>query len=75
MGQKTKPLGFRLGINRTWDSRWLGTKLYADQLHKDLKEQHLLQEQLFLIHYMKELIKDFIILDLCFEEKDHNLVD
>ena len=37
MGQKTKPLGFRLGVNRTWDSRWFGTKLYADQLHQDLK--------------------------------------
>ena len=37
MGQKPKPLGFRLGVNRTWDSRWFGTKLYADQLHKDLK--------------------------------------
>jgi len=36
MGQKTKPLGFRLGVNRTWDSRWFGTKLYADQLHQDL---------------------------------------
>ena len=37
MGQKTKPLGFRLGVNRTWDSRWFGTKLYANQLHQDLK--------------------------------------
>ena len=37
MGQKTKPLGFRLGVNRTWDSLWFGTKLYADQLHQDLK--------------------------------------
>ena len=37
MGQKTKPLGFRLGVNRTWDSRWFGTKFYADQLHQDLK--------------------------------------
>ena len=37
MGQKTKPLGFRLGINRTWDSRWFGTKNYPDLLHQDLK--------------------------------------
>ena len=45
MGQKTKPLGFRLGVNRTWDSRWFGTKLYADQLHQDLK----LRKYLFLM--------------------------
>ncbi len=37
MGQKTKPIGFRLGINRTWDSRWFGVKSYSDFLHQDLK--------------------------------------
>ncbi len=36
MGQKTKPVGFRLGINRTWDSRWFSTKSYPDYLHQDL---------------------------------------
>mgnify|MGYP003324928324 CR=1 FL=1 len=36
MGQKTKPTGFRLGINRTWDSRWFGSKSYANYLHQDL---------------------------------------
>ena len=46
MGQKTKPLGFRLGVNRTWDSRWFGTKLYADQLHKDLKLRKYLFDKL-----------------------------
>ena len=37
MGQKTKPSGLRLGINRTWDSRWFGVKSYSDFLHQDLK--------------------------------------
>ena len=46
MGQKTKPLGFRLGVNRTWDSRWFGTKLYADQLHQDLKLRNYLFDKL-----------------------------
>lgn len=46
MGQKTKPLGFRLGVNRTWDSRWFGTKLYADQLHQDLKLRKYLFDRL-----------------------------
>jgi small subunit ribosomal protein S3 len=36
MGQKVHPLGFRLGVNRTWDSRWFATKGYADQLHEDM---------------------------------------
>lgn len=37
MGQKVNPIGLRLGINRTWDSRWFAGKDYADLLHKDLK--------------------------------------
>ena len=36
MGQKVKPIGLRLGINRTWDSRWFAEKNYSDLLHKDL---------------------------------------
>lgn len=37
MGQKVNPIGLRLGINRTWDSRWYAGKDYADLLHQDLK--------------------------------------
>lgn len=38
MGQKVNPVGLRLGINRTWDSRWFADgKDYAQQLHEDLK--------------------------------------
>ena len=37
MGQKINPIGLRLGINRTWDSRWFSRKGYADLLHEDLK--------------------------------------
>ncbi len=37
MGQKVNPIGLRLGINRTWDSRWFGGKNYTDFLHEDLK--------------------------------------
>ena len=46
MGQKTKPLGFRLGVNRTWDSRWFGTKLYSERLHQDLKLRKYLFDKL-----------------------------
>jgi small subunit ribosomal protein S3 len=38
MGQKVNPIGLRLGINRTWDSRWYANdKNYAGLLHEDLK--------------------------------------
>lgn len=38
MGQKVNPVGLRLGINRTWDSRWFANDSeYADLLHEDLR--------------------------------------
>jgi len=37
MGQKVNPIGFRLGINRTWDSRWYADKEYGSLLHEDVK--------------------------------------
>ena len=42
MGRKVHPIGFRLGINKTWDSRWFASPdKYADQLHEDreIREQ------------------------------------
>ncbi len=37
MGQKVNPIGLRLGINRTWDSRWFADKAsYGELLHNDL---------------------------------------
>jgi small subunit ribosomal protein S3 len=36
MGQKVNPIGLRLGIIRTWDSRWFAGRDYADLLHKDV---------------------------------------
>ena len=37
MGQKVNPIGLRLGINRTWDSRWFARKDYANLLLEDLE--------------------------------------
>jgi small subunit ribosomal protein S3 len=37
MGQKIHPVGLRLGITRTWDSRWFEKKHYKDWLHEDVK--------------------------------------
>ncbi|MBI2605246.1 MAG: 30S ribosomal protein S3 [Deltaproteobacteria bacterium] len=46
MGQKTHPIGFRLGVNRTWDSRWFAKKNYAELLHEDIKLRGFLQAKL-----------------------------
>ncbi len=43
MGQKVNPIGLRLGINRTWDSRWYADDQYGSMLHEDIK----LREYLF----------------------------
>lgn len=37
MGQKVNPIGLRVGINRTWDSRWFADRDYADLLHEDIE--------------------------------------
>ncbi len=37
MGQKVNPIGLRLGINRTWDSRWFAGKDYAQKLLQDIQ--------------------------------------
>ena len=46
MGQKVKPIGLRLGINRTWDSRWFASRDYADLLHEDLRIRKFLFDKL-----------------------------
>ena len=47
MGQKVNPIGLRLGINRTWDSRWYsGRREYGQLLHEDMKIRDYLREQL-----------------------------
>ncbi len=47
MGQKVNPIGLRLGINRTWDSRWYADgPEYARQLQEDLKIRRYLEKRL-----------------------------
>lgn len=47
MGQKINPIGFRLGINRTWDSRWYADQgEYGDLLHEDMKIREYLVKEL-----------------------------
>jgi small subunit ribosomal protein S3 len=43
VGQKVNPIGFRLGINKTWDSRWFSQRDFAANLNEDLKvRKHIL---------------------------------
>ena len=46
MGQKVNPIGLRLGINRTWDSRWYAEGQYGDMLHEDIKLRKYLFDRL-----------------------------
>jgi small subunit ribosomal protein S3 len=47
MGQKVNPIGFRLGVNRTWDSRWFADGVdYARLLHQDIKLRAALKKRL-----------------------------
>jgi small subunit ribosomal protein S3 len=47
MGQKTNPFGFRLGIIKTWDSKWFASKNYAKFLHEDLAVKKFLKKKLY----------------------------
>ena len=46
MGQKVNPIGLRLGVNRTWDSRWFARRNYADLLRDDLRLRSYLRGKL-----------------------------
>ncbi|WP_028322663.1 30S ribosomal protein S3 [Desulfatiglans anilini] len=46
MGQKVHPVGFRLGINKNWDSRWFAGKEYSEFVLEDFKIRKFLKEKL-----------------------------
>jgi small subunit ribosomal protein S3 len=47
LGQKVNPIGFRLGINKTWDSQWFSEKNYHQLLHEDLKIKRYLKAKFY----------------------------
>lgn len=47
MGQKAHPIGNRLGIIKTWDSRWFATKGYQEVLLEDIRIRRALKERLY----------------------------
>ena len=46
MGHKVNPIGFRVGVNRTWDSRWFADDNYSEKLIQDLKLREYVQDRL-----------------------------
>lgn len=47
MGQKVNPIGLRLGIVKTWESRWFGGKNYAEYILEDYKLRKFIKEKLY----------------------------
>jgi small subunit ribosomal protein S3 len=47
LGQKVNPIGFRLGVIKTWDSKWFAKADYAKLLHEDLKLRAFLKKRLY----------------------------
>jgi hypothetical protein len=58
MGQKVNPIGLRLGINRTWDSRWFAnSREYGKLLHEDMAIRAYLKAELKQAGVAKVLIE------------------
>ena len=45
MGQKTHPVGFRLGVINTWDSNWYDEKSFAQKLERRFQDKKLSEEE------------------------------
>jgi len=47
MGQKTHPYGFRLGVIKTWNSKWFEDKQYTEWLHEDIRIKRAVKDYLY----------------------------
>ena len=47
MGQKVNPVGLRLGIVKTWESRWYADKNYSDYILEDYKIRRFIKDKLY----------------------------
>ncbi len=63
MGQKVNPVGYRLGINKDWESRWYSKKDYANNLNKDIKIRE----------YILKNLKDAAISSVIIERKKNRV--
>ena len=60
MGQKTHPIGFRLKIVKTWNSKWFAEKDYAEQLKQDLDIQSFIKKISFKENYIEIMKTNYI---------------
>jgi len=47
LGQKVNPIGFRLGINKTWSSKWFAERNYSELLHEDIRVRKHIKDKFF----------------------------
>jgi small subunit ribosomal protein S3 len=47
VGQKVHPVGFRLGITKTWESNWFARRGYSELLHEDIRIRNFIKDKLF----------------------------
>jgi len=47
LGQKVNPIGFRLGINKTWSSKWFAQRNYSELLHEDIRVRKHIKDKFF----------------------------
>ncbi|MBN2283936.1 MAG: 30S ribosomal protein S3 [Deltaproteobacteria bacterium] len=47
MGQKVNPIGFRLGVNKTWKSQWFSERNYSELLHEDMRVREHLKKKFY----------------------------
>jgi small subunit ribosomal protein S3 len=47
VGQKVHPVGFRLGITKTWESNWFARRGYGELLHEDIRIRNFIKDKLF----------------------------
>ena len=57
MGQKVNPVSFRIGMNRTWDSRWFASKDYKKKFCQDIKIREYLDKKLKNASVSKKIIE------------------
>jgi len=60
LGQKVNPIGFRLGVTRTWESRWFSSKNYVKWFHEDLNFRKHLKDRLYQAGVSRILIERYV---------------
>ena len=63
MGQKVNPIGYRIGVNKDWDSKWYAGKDYAEKLNKDLTIRK----------YIEKNLKDAAVSSVIIERKKNRV--